>query len=227
MTPELKVLWRLRSRDARPLMEANGVEGCVLVSAGSTIEEMGYLWVLPMDTTSSAASSGGWICWPPTRSRPRAMGPLARAEGYRPYLRDLPEDDWILRPELDAVVKLPARPAFRCTDQAAASQHGPFVERYPELPSSSIIWRSHDQQGRTRPGPVTWSSSVNSSRPLQALRYPDRRRPGMDAGLVQPYLKRSSISLGQPPRLRKRLARGQSGRRLRQVGPSSMLLSST
>ena len=44
MTPELKVLYGdYGPRDARPLMEANGVEGCVLVSAASSIEEMGYL----------------------------------------------------------------------------------------------------------------------------------------------------------------------------------------
>ena len=139
MTPELKVLYKdYGPRDARPQMEANGVEGCVLVSAASTIEEMGYLLGLA-DGHDFIRGVVGWV----DMLSPDAVRDLeqwARSpvlKGIRPYLQDLPEDDWILRPELDAVVR--KLPEFGLRFDALIKPRHilntvRFVERYPDLP---------------------------------------------------------------------------------------------
>ena len=139
MTPELKVLYRdYGPRDARPLMEANGVEGCVLVAAASTIEEMGYLLGLA-DGHDFIRGVVGWVdMLAPDVVRDLeqwARSPVLK--GIRPYLQDLPEDDWILRPELDAVVRRLHGLGLRF-DALIKPRHilntVRFVERYPDLP---------------------------------------------------------------------------------------------
>ncbi|MER8571304.1 amidohydrolase family protein [Mesorhizobium sp. M1409] len=139
MTPDLKVLYGdYGPRDAKPLMAANGVEGCVLVAAGSTIEEMGYL----LGLAAGHDFIRGVVGWVDMLS-PGAIRDLeqwARSpvlKGIRPYLQDLPDDDWILRPELDAVVRKLPKLGLRF-DALIKPRHilntVRFVERYPDLP---------------------------------------------------------------------------------------------
>jgi L-fuconolactonase len=106
MSPDLKVLYRnFGPRDARPLMAENGVDGIVLVSAASAIHETAYLLGIA-DTNDIVRGVVAWIDMlaPNAAVELRQWARFTKLKGIRPYLQDLPEDDWILKPELAPVI---------------------------------------------------------------------------------------------------------------------------
>jgi L-fuconolactonase len=139
MSPDLKVLYGdYGPRDARPLTAANDVDGVVLVSAASSIHETGYLMGLA-DATDFIRGVVGWI----DMLAPTAAVDLAgwakfhKFKGIRPYLQDTPEDDWILRPDLDPVIRAAIELGVTF-DALIKPRHilntVRFIERYPSLP---------------------------------------------------------------------------------------------
>lgn len=139
MSPELEVLYRdYGPRDAQLLMQANGIEGCVLVSAGSTVEELGYLIGLAQGH-EFIRGVVGWIDMlaPDAVKDLRQWARSPKLKGIRPYLQDLPDDDWILRADLDPVVREVIDLGLRF-DALIKPRHilntVRFVERYPQLP---------------------------------------------------------------------------------------------
>ena len=138
MSPDLKVLYGdYGPRDAQPLMAANEVEGVVLVSAASSIHETGYLLGIA-DTNSFVRGVVAWIDMLAPTAVADVLGwaRFSKLKGLRPYLQDLPDDDWILRPELSPVVgaMIDADIAF---DALIKPRHivniVKFVERHPKL----------------------------------------------------------------------------------------------
>jgi len=138
MSPDLKVLYGdYGPRDAQPLMAANEVEGVVLVSAASSIHETGYLLGIA-DTNSFVRGVVAWIDMLAPTAVADVLGwaRFSKLKGIRPYLQDLPDDDWILRPELSPVVgaMIDADIAF---DALIKPRHivniVKFVERHPKL----------------------------------------------------------------------------------------------
>jgi len=138
MSPDLKVLYgNYGPRDAQPLMAANEVEGLVLVSAASSIHETGYLLGIA-DTNSFVRGVVAWIDMLAPTAVADVLGwaRFSKLKGIRPYLQDLPDDDWILRPELSPVVgaMIDADIAF---DALIKPRHivniVKFVERHPKL----------------------------------------------------------------------------------------------
>jgi L-fuconolactonase len=138
MTPELKTLYRdYGPRDAKPLMAQKGVDGVVLVSAANSIHETGYL----MGVADSQDYVRGVVAWidmlpPGAADDIRYWSRFRKLKGFRPYLQDLPEDDWVLKPELG--------PAFRAMVECSLSfdvlikpRHithtVEFVKRNPDL----------------------------------------------------------------------------------------------
>ena len=138
MSPDLKVLYgNYGPRDALPLMAANEVEGVVLVSAASSIHETGYLLGIA-DTNSFVRGVVAWIDMLAPTAVADVLGwaRFSKLKGIRPYLQDLPDDDWILRPELSPVMgaMIDADIAF---DALIKPRHivntVKFVERHPKL----------------------------------------------------------------------------------------------
>jgi L-fuconolactonase len=139
MSPGLKILYGdYLPRDAQPLMAANEVQGVVLVSAASSIHETGYL----MGLADSNDFIRGVVAWvdllaPSAVDDLRGWARFGKLKSIRPYLQDLPEDDWILKPELDPAIKamLDLRLRF---DALIKPRHilntVKFIERYPTLP---------------------------------------------------------------------------------------------
>jgi L-fuconolactonase len=106
MTPDLKVLYGdYGPRDARPLMDENDVEGAVLVSAASHVDETAYLLGIA-DTNDFVRGVVAWIDMLGSNAAQdlHRWARFRKLKGIRPYLQDLPEDDWILKPELEPVI---------------------------------------------------------------------------------------------------------------------------
>ncbi|MET3925823.1 amidohydrolase family protein [Devosia sp. 2618] len=139
MSPELEVLYRdYGPVDAKPWADQYNVEGCVLVSAGSTVEELGYL----LGLANGHSFIRGIVGWVDMLGQGVAgnLEQLARSpslKGIRPYLQDLPDDDWILRPDLDPAIQSALDLGLRF-DALIKPRHilntVRFIERYPTLP---------------------------------------------------------------------------------------------
>jgi L-fuconolactonase len=139
MTPELKVLYgEYAPRDAKPLMLANEVEGCVLVSAASSIHEMGYLLGLA-DGHNFIKGVVGWVdlLAPDAPDELALWARAGKLKGIRPYLQDLPDDDWILRADLEPALRAIQDLGLRF-DALIKPRHirntVTFIERHPDLP---------------------------------------------------------------------------------------------
>jgi L-fuconolactonase len=139
MSPDLKTLYGdYLPRDAQPLMATNDVQGVVLVSAASSIHETGYL----MGLADSQDFIRGVVAWvdmlaPKAVDDLRGWARFRKLKSIRPYLQDLPEDDWILKPQLDPAIKTMLDLGLRF-DALIKPRHilntVKFIERYPTLP---------------------------------------------------------------------------------------------
>jgi L-fucono-1,5-lactonase len=139
MSPDLKTLYGdYLPRDAQPLMAANGVQGVVLVSAASSLHETGYL----MGLADSQDFIRGVVAWiemlaPNAVEELRGWARFRKLKSIRPYLQDLPEDDWILKPELEPAIRTMLDLGLRF-DALIKPRHilnaVKFIERYPTLP---------------------------------------------------------------------------------------------
>lgn len=139
MTPDLKVLYGdYGPRDAQPLMAKNDVEGIVLVAAASSAHENGYM----LGLADGVEFIKGVVAWVDLLA-PTAAADLAgwarfrKLKSIRPYLQDLPEDDWILKTELDPAIRAIQDLGLRF-DALIKPRHilntVKFIERYPDLP---------------------------------------------------------------------------------------------
>jgi L-fuconolactonase len=139
MKPEEQALYRdFGPRDALPLMAQKNVEGVVLVSAANSVHETGYLLGLA-DSNDFIKGVVSWI----DMLAPSVAGDLAgwarfsKLKGIRPYLQDLPEDDWILNKALDPAIRALLDLGLRF-DALIKPRHVintvKFIERYPDLP---------------------------------------------------------------------------------------------
>jgi L-fuconolactonase len=87
--------------DLLPLLRQCGIEKTILVQAAPTAEETRYLLAIAR-TTPVVAGVVGWVDLA-ARDAADQISELAKDENLkslRPMLQDLPQDDWILRPEL-------------------------------------------------------------------------------------------------------------------------------
>ena len=112
LTPDLAPIYRdFTLADIAPLADAAGITASVLVQAAPTVAETRYL----LDIADvSGGRVGGVVGWVDLA----ASDAVATLESFasnrlfksvRPMLQDLPEVDWILRPEVQAALsRLPA-----------------------------------------------------------------------------------------------------------------------
>jgi L-fuconolactonase len=102
LTPDLGVLYRdYLPADLQPHLDALKVDKTVLVQAAPTVEETDFLLDL-YDETPFVAGVVGWL----DLESPQFPEQLERYRqrpgflGVRPMLQDLPDDRWILRPQV-------------------------------------------------------------------------------------------------------------------------------
>jgi L-fuconolactonase len=124
--------------DLAPLLAKGGIDRTVLIQAAESPAETQFMLALAAETPF-VAGVVGWVDLA-NRAAPDEIARLAsdpRLKGLRPMLQDLPDNEWILRPEVepavraltasglrfDALIKPPQLPAIRR-----------FLDRHPDLP---------------------------------------------------------------------------------------------
>lgn len=104
LTPELAAIYRdFQPPDLRPLLDAQGIDGTILVQAAPTLAETQYM----LDLARETPWVRGVVGWAPLDAEEvgSVVSALARDPllvGLRPMLHDLADDTWILRPEVAA-----------------------------------------------------------------------------------------------------------------------------
>ena len=107
LTPDLAPLYRDFGRtDLAPLIAAAAIDAVVLVQAAPSEAETRYL-LAEASRDQCVAGVVGWVDMAAhdARSRIAVLAEDKRLKGIRPMIHDIPEIDWMLRPEL--------APAFR------------------------------------------------------------------------------------------------------------------
>jgi L-fuconolactonase len=138
LTPELKTLYRsFGPQDLVPLLEAAGIQGTVLVQAAPSVEETEYMLGIA-DACSEVLGVVGWVDFEDPADL-HHLDRLARhplLKGVRPMIQDIPDVDWMLRPELEWAYR-----ALIAHDLAFDALTFPrhlknlriLLDRYPEL----------------------------------------------------------------------------------------------
>ncbi len=103
MEPDHPVLARnYRLADLVPMLDRHSIAATVLVQAAPTIGETEYMLGIA-DSTDRVAGVVGWIDFE-NPDHLRHLTRFARHEKFRsvrPMIQDIPDDDWMLKPELD------------------------------------------------------------------------------------------------------------------------------
>ncbi|MCX7646516.1 MAG: amidohydrolase family protein [Rhodobacteraceae bacterium] len=87
--------------DLAPELAAHGIAGTVLVQAAPSVHETEYMLGIA-DATPHVLAVVGWVDF----ERPADRGELERLAGHpkfrgvRPMIQDIPDDDWMLRPDV-------------------------------------------------------------------------------------------------------------------------------
>jgi L-fuconolactonase len=87
--------------DLAPALAATGIQRTVLVQAAPTVEETEYMLGLA-DATPSVAAVVGWVDFE-DRDHRDVLARLAghpKFRGVRPMIQDIPDDDWMLRADV-------------------------------------------------------------------------------------------------------------------------------
>ena len=139
LTADLAPLWRdFEPADLTPLMAAGGVAGGILIQAAPTEAETAFL----LDLASRAPAILGVVGWTDLAApdAPEAIDRLAgepALKGLRPMLQDLPDDDFILRPEVEPALRAMEATGLRFEALVRPRQLPRLLvlrERHPDLP---------------------------------------------------------------------------------------------
>lgn len=138
MPEDLPVLNRdYEPEDLEPLLKASGVTGTVTVQADDNEEETRFLLSLA-DRTPWVLGVVGWVDLE-NQAAPARIEELARHPkflGIRPMIQDIPDVDWMLRPELATGLKT-LQDLDLTFDALVLQKHLPnlagFRELYPDL----------------------------------------------------------------------------------------------
>lgn len=159
LTPALAPLYRdFGPDDLRPLLAQNDIAATILVQAAPTEAETRFL----LDTAAATPFVAGVVGWadfeaPDAASRIAALATDPLLVGLRPMVQDIPDPDWLARPDLapaftalerhglvfDALVKPPQIPALlrlldRETELPVVIDHG----AKPDLATADLsAWR--------------------------------------------------------------------------------------
>jgi L-fuconolactonase len=114
MTPQVPVLCRdYLPPDLHPLLMQHGIQKTILVQAAQTLAETDFLLELAA-ADDSIAGVVGWLDMqsPDFPRQFQQYRKSAKFIGIRPMLQDIPDDRWILRPQVLAALRLIADADF-------------------------------------------------------------------------------------------------------------------
>lgn len=102
LTPDLAPIYRdFRLADLLPLLSSAGIEGTILVQAAPSEAETIFLLDIA-DGADVVCGVIGWIDFDAAGAAARieALGRRKLLVGLRPMVQDIPDDDWLLGPQL-------------------------------------------------------------------------------------------------------------------------------
>ena len=123
--------------DLRPHLARHRITGTVLVQAAPTDAETEFLLGIAAEADFVRAVVG-WCDFaaPTAPARIAALAARPKLAGLRPMIQDLPDDDWMLRPELDSAFRTMVAHEL-VFDALVLPRHLPrlqrLTERYPTL----------------------------------------------------------------------------------------------
>lgn len=138
LTPELAPIYRdFLPDDLSPLIEAAGISGTVLVQAAPTVAETEFLLSLA-DKTPFVKGVVGWVDFEAKDAQDQItkLAEHPALVGLRPMIQDIPDPDWMLRPDLTPAFE--ALQAANLTfDALALPQHlgalRKLLDRHPDM----------------------------------------------------------------------------------------------
>jgi L-fuconolactonase len=139
LTPALAPIYRdFTLGDLRPQLAARAIEATVLVQAAPTVAESEFLLDVARASGGLVRGVVGWI----DLAAPDAVSELERLarnpllKSIRPMLQDISDPDWILRPDVDAILRELPRLGLRFDALVKPPQLPALcamVERHPDL----------------------------------------------------------------------------------------------
>lgn len=105
LTPNLTEIYRdFGPQDLAPHLDAFEIGGSILVQAAPTVAETHHMLDLS-DTYSSILGVVGWVDFdaPDAQEAIRTLSRHPKLVGFRPMIQDIPNRDWMLRPNLAPV----------------------------------------------------------------------------------------------------------------------------
>jgi len=137
--PELIPVYRhFVPADLEPLAQAAGITGTVLVQSQESDADTDYLLCLA-DKSSLVNAVVGWVdlASPDAAIRINGLAKHPKLRGLRPMLQSMPDDNWILRSQLEPAIAA-MKVAQLSLDALVGVRHLPglqvFAERHPDLP---------------------------------------------------------------------------------------------
>lgn len=138
LTPALGPIHRdFAPSDLAPLLAARGIGATILVQAAATEAETCFL----LDVAAVTPFVAGVVGWtgltaPDAPARVAAMAENPLLVGLRPMVQDIPDDDWLLRPDLAPGLEAMARHGL-VLDALVLPRHLPRLSvvagRHPDL----------------------------------------------------------------------------------------------
>jgi L-fuconolactonase len=105
--PDLAPLYRdFEPKDLHPLLDRHGIARSILVQAAPTVAETEFM-LETAAATSFVAGVVGWVEFTAPNA-PEIMTRLSADPlivGFRPMVQDIPDDDWLVRPDLSAAFR--------------------------------------------------------------------------------------------------------------------------
>jgi L-fuconolactonase len=139
LTPALASLYRdFLPADLAPLLAVNGIAATILVQAAQTEAETHFLLDIAA-TTPFVAGVVGWtdMAAADAPARIEALAKDPRLKGLRPMLQDLPDDDFILSPQVQPALAAMQHHGLRL-DALVRPRHLAHLrvlrDRFPDLP---------------------------------------------------------------------------------------------
>jgi len=192
--------------DLAPLLAKTGIDKTILVQAAPSVSETEFL----LEIAASTAFVAGVVGWVALDARD-ASGQIARLAaheklvGLRPMLQDLPDDEWLLRPELAPALDAMKRADLRF-DALVRPRHLPalaeFLERHEDVPVVIDHGAKPDiARNGIEPWALTMRHIARNSRALCKLSgLVSEAGPGWNAQILKPYVEVLLESFG-PSRL--------------------------
>jgi len=197
-TSDLTAIYRdFGVQDLLPLAQLTGVTGSVLVQSQESDADTDYLLALA-EQSDFIKAVVGWVDLA-SSAAPERIAELAKrpkVRGLRPMLQGIPDDGWILRPELE-----PALAAMKenklAFDALVYTRHLPYLEefarRHPDLPIVIDHAAKPAVIATDRPA-EDWCHAMNRFAPLTNVYCKISGLPteaGKDQGVaeLQPYIQ--------------------------------------